>query len=89
MALAAGAVHAESSLLLHLPFDTSSDATAVLERYRELLDGLQEQVWTLITPARRAGVLASLHPDPTERTEVAMAWRSSPTTTGRTGGRRR
>lgn len=73
MDLAARAIYDGSALVQHLPFDNRVDAAVVLDHYRDALDALGDHVWCLVTPARRAGVLASMHPEATERAAVSMA----------------
>ena len=73
MDLAARAIYDGSALVQHLPFNSRTDAQVVLDHYRDALDALGDHVWHLVTPARRAGVLASMHPEATERAAVSMA----------------
>ena len=73
MDLAARAIYDGSALVQHLPFNNRTDAQVVLDHYRDALDALGDHVWHLVTPARRSGVLASMHPEATERAAVSMA----------------
>lgn len=73
MDLAARAIYDGSALVQRLPFNNRTDAHVVLGHYRDALDALGDHVWHLVTPARRAGVLASIHPEATERAAVSMA----------------
>ena len=73
MDLAARAIYDGTALVQHLPFNNRTDAQVVLDHYRDALDALGDHVWHLVTPARRAGVLASMHPEATERAAVSMA----------------
>ncbi|OIQ80462.1 hypothetical protein GALL_377800 [mine drainage metagenome] len=73
MDLAARAIYDGSALVQHLPFNSRTDAQVVLDHYRDALEALGDHVWHLVTPARRAGVLASMHPEAIERAAVSMA----------------
>jgi len=54
-------------------FRDKQDAEIAVAAYYGLLDAAREHIWTLVGPARMAGVIASQHPHPIEATAVVLA----------------